>query len=63
MEWKDYCKERLEEVFLQPDSVKTEIWCPWCGAPVYKDMSIILTSYPPKYRYFCSSCKWEETFY
>lgn len=63
MEWKDYCKEKLEEVFLQPNSVETEIWCPWCGAPVYKDMNVIFISYPQKYRYFCGSCKWEETFY
>ena len=63
MEWKDYQKERLEEVFLMPKETKTNIWCPHCGGPVYKDMSKVLTSYPPRYRYFCEQCGWEDTFF
>ncbi len=30
--------------------------CPQCGNQAKVDMSIILTSNPPQYRYFCPIC-------
>ncbi len=63
MEWRDYQKEKLDEIFLSPDSIKTDIWCPCCCGPVYKDTTKIVASNPPKYRYYCGQCKWEEMFF
>lgn len=37
--------------------VLTDIDCPQCGRKIYLDNSIILTSYPAKYKYWCS-CGW-----
>lgn len=30
--------------------------CPKCGGNVRKNLSIVLTSYPPQYRYDCEKC-------
>lgn len=36
---------------------QTDIPCPKCGRNIYLDETIILTSYPCKYKYWCS-CGW-----
>ena len=38
----------------------TDIVCPNCGRKIYFNTTIILTSYPAKYHYWCS-CGWEGT--
>jgi len=30
--------------------------CPKCGAGMYKDLTKVLASYPPKYEYSCKNC-------
>ena len=40
--------------------ILTDIECPECGKKIYYDSSIILTSYPPKYSYWCK-CGWRDT--
>lgn len=40
---------------------RTNILCPKCNKPLMKDESIILTSYPAQYRYFCEDCGWQGT--
>lgn len=30
--------------------------CPKCGGNVYRDMSIVYMTNPPKYKYFCKDC-------
>ena len=37
--------------------VLTDIICPECGRNIYMDKTMVLTSYPEKYRYWCS-CGW-----
>jgi len=36
----------------------TQIICPKCGKPLYRDQSIVLTTYPPQFSYVCLSCNW-----
>lgn len=44
---------------LKPEGTEvTAIACPCCGKALYKDVSVVLTSLPPKYKYFCNSCGW-----
>ena len=38
--------------------VLTDIICPECGRNIYMDKTIVLTTYPEKYRYWCS-CGWQ----
>lgn len=54
--------ESFKECELEKDSdyVKTNIRCPKCDKPIYMDKSIVLTSYPAQYRYYCS-CGWSGT--
>lgn len=40
---------------------RTNILCPKCNKPLMKDASIVLTTYPEQYRYFCEDCGWQET--
>lgn len=39
--------------------VRTDIQCPQCGRYIYLDNTMILTSFPAKYRYWCS-CGWTD---
>lgn len=58
------------EQFIQELSNKKEIimdeWnmdlykCPRCNGAVKRDYSVMYMSNPPKYRYFCRECSFEE---
>lgn len=39
----------------------TDIACPECGDPLYKDTTVVLTTYPPKSRYECKQCGFAGT--
>ena len=59
MKWEDFEKERQREVYN--NYVKTGIECPKCGENIYRRTDVVLTSYPPKYGYYCSNCGWSGT--
>lgn len=42
---------------------ETNIKCPKCGKFIYKDVGVVLASYPPQYRYTCINCGWQDTYY
>lgn len=65
MEWEEYKNQEKDkfEVFGSNDWIKTEITCPKCGSPVYKNVGRVLASYPPRYQYKCISCDWLDTWY
>ena len=53
--WYDFCYEKERT----PEGAKlTAIACPCCGRALYEDVSVALSTYPPKYRYFCNACNW-----
>ena len=61
--WKDYTNDKIDQLELKTIPIESPIVCPQCGGPIYKDTSIILTSNPPQYRYFCKECDWFEYFF
>ena len=66
MKWTDYQIAIRQTYNLFNDGqtwIQTEVECPKCGKFLYKNMSLVLTSYPPKYQYKCSNCKWFQTGY
>ena len=36
-----------------------EVECPCCGQYIYKDLQVVLTSFPPKCKYICKNCNWQ----
>ena len=56
--WSSYKKEQKDSGYK-----KIEVACPYCGAPIYKDLTVVLATYPPQYRYFCKECGWSDTAY
>lgn len=34
--------------------------CPICNGEVKRDYSVVYMSNPPKYRYWCRNCAWEQ---
>lgn len=53
--WYEFCAEEQ----LKPEGTElTAIACPNCGRALYKDVRTVLTSLPPKHRYFCIACAW-----
>ena len=57
IEWNDYVNGNTYKP-TQLNLVETNIKCPVCGEPLYKDISVIYTSNPPKYRFSCKKCNW-----
>ena len=39
-------------------SYMMDIECPKCSALIYKNISLVLTSYPPQYQFHCEKCGW-----
>ena len=52
-----------ENIFADEFSIykKTEAECSKCGSPLYQNVYIVLTSYPPQYQYICKACGNVET--
>ena len=40
---------------------KIDVECPKCGERLYRDNSIVLTTYPPQHRLECFNCKFTTT--
>lgn len=57
MTWNEYLADC--EDCLYYGQTKTNIVCPKCGKNIYLDNTVVLTSYPAKYRYWCS-CGWQD---
>lgn len=55
MRWDELLNKNIESNYN--GQVKTSIDCPRCGRKIYLNTSIILSSYPAKYSYWCS-CGW-----
>lgn len=55
MKWDELLNANVDTVWT--GQKKTNVECPTCGRRVYLDDSVTLTSYPEKYRYWCS-CGW-----
>ena len=58
MTWDEFLDRKVEEDYT--GQVQTNIECPKCGRKIYWDSTIVLTSYPAKYSYWCS-CGWNDT--
>ena len=59
-DWNDWIpREALKEI---SKSYKDN-QCPVCGFQMVKDTSVVLTTYPPQYRWFCPHCGHSETRY
>ena len=53
----DQLKGSISDCVLRPfEHEKTYIKCPHCGKAALVDMSMVLTSYPPQYNYYCEHC-------
>jgi len=56
--WDEYIA--AQHINNLPNMMKrTNILCPVCGKYIYKNLGVILTTYPPQYRYECE-CGWNE---
>lgn len=49
--------QEIMPVLMQRE-VLTNIACEKCGAAVWKDLTMVLTSYPCQYRIYCKKCGW-----
>lgn len=54
--WENFNGEKKE--WILPGQQKTNIICPECGKYIYMDTTVVLTSNPEQYVYWCS-CGWE----
>lgn len=57
MKWEEFLDKNIDSYNGQ---IQTNIECPKCGRKIYYDSTIILTSYPCKYYYWCS-CGWSDS--
>lgn len=57
MKWEQLLDARIVDDYNGQGQVQTDIECPKCGRKIYLDTTIVLTTYPCKYSYWCS-CGW-----
>lgn len=63
IEYEEYQKIQMQNMNRYKDVITKfpiGVKCPKCESEIYKDYGIVYTSYPPKFRYFCSNCDWEK---
>jgi len=60
MTWEEFQNFRI---INSPSNYEhTDIQCPDCkNSYLLRDISVVLTSYPPKYNYVCPNCHWRGT--
>lgn len=60
MTWEEYQNQRKKSNIYKNNQhyIQTDIECPKCGDLIYKNISLILTSYPPQYQFHCEKCGW-----
>ena len=65
MTWDEFRKQRAEEQKRTRNFryKETDIECPVCGARIFRDDMIVLTSNPPQHRYLCMECEWSGCTY
>ena len=56
-------EELIDEIFHRLTFPKDSYTCPKCGHVLVKDTSVVLTTYPPQYRWDCPNCGHSETHY
>ena len=62
-DWKEYKVQSNRATIDSSQWKKVDVKCPECGQPIYKNITIVLTSYPPQYQYKCFACGWTGTAY
>jgi len=60
MTWDNFLAQNITHNY--DEQVKTDIDCPKCGKKIYFDTTVVLTSYPPQYKYWCD-CGWCDNAY
>ncbi len=63
MKWEEYVEEYYRSPLDLSEWCKTNLECPECEGPIYKNIRYVLISDPPKYRYKCPKCGWEKIWY
>ena len=58
MKWDELLDEEVD--YITTGQIQTDIECPMCGRLIYLNDTIVLTSYPAKYSYWCS-CGWTDS--
>ena len=63
MEWEEYKEKKKIMLDYGGNLQETNIKCPKCGKFIYKDVGMVLATFPPEYRYTCMKCGWQDTYY
>ena len=58
MIWDEFIDKGTADDFV--GQVQTDVDCPRCGRKIYFDGTVVLTTYPAKYCYWCR-CGWTGT--
>lgn len=62
MTWEEY-KQMGFNTYIFHHKELTDIECPKCGAYIYRDTGVVLTTYPAQYNYECLKCGWTGTWF
>lgn len=55
MTWEEHKNNPIPERMILDE---TDIECPNCGKKIYRRTDVVLTTYPPTFRYECIFCHW-----
>lgn len=60
MTWDEFVEMRTHDMKTNDWGHYTEMIaaCPKCGAYLFRDNTVILTSMPPQHKYICKKCEW-----
>ena len=60
MTWDEFVEMRVHDMKTTDWGRYTEmiVECPKCGAHLFRDNMVVLSTYPPQHKYICKKCNW-----
>lgn len=62
MKWEVFEKQMAVKPLHYEQRTQVDVECPVCGRKLWRRNDIVLTTYPPKYRYECDCGWWGSAF-
>lgn len=63
MSWEEFKDGRFDNNSTSTTYKILDVACPVCGNRIQKNTAFVLTTFPEQYRYECTCCDWNATYY
>ena len=59
MTWDEFTRKNEHHLSVYGTLAETDIKCPVCGQLLYRDMTTVVATNPPRFKFVCQNCDWK----